>query len=318
MKRLLAALGVLIALVALSAQAETWRFVLIGDTPYSDYERRELPLMLEDIAAEHPDFIVHIGDFKSSAAKCSDEIFLDRRRLFNASRVPFIYTPGDNEWTDCKNLVSGHFGETERLNRLRELFFAAPFSLGQTALPVERQSAATPEHLRWRLGPVLFITLNVPGPNNNFDNFDNFGTSKEASPEFLARNPQVIDWLRQGFAAARREKSVGIVIAMQGDPSFKHFDAGLADSGYRQLLEVLRHETLDFPGQVLLVHGDTHWQRIDHPLRDPGTLERIAKFTRAESFGYPFMGWVKITIDNEDPALFRFEVRPHTARGSVR
>ncbi len=292
-------------LLAFGVHAETWRFALIGDTPYSDFERRELPTMLDEIAAEHPDFIVHAGDIKSSISECSDETFLDRHDLFNASAVPFIYVPGDNEWTDCKRTATGHFSELERLGRLREIFFAEPISLGRTRIALERQSAAFPEHLRWRLGPVIFITLNVPGPNNNF------GIGKAPRPEFLARNPIVIDWLKEGFASARREKSAGIVIVMQGNPGLKHFAADLTHSGYRQLLEVLRHETLDFAGQVLLVHGDTHWQRIDHPLRRPKSNERIANFTRAETFGYPFLGWVKVFIDNTDPALFRFEARPY-------
>ena len=299
MKRLLAALCVLIAF---GVQAETWRFALIGDTPYSDRERRELPLMLRDIAAARPSFIVHAGDIKSSSAKCSDATFLDRHALFSSSTVPFIYTPGDNEWSDCDHLVSGHFSSVERLNRLREIFFAEPFSLGSTRLPVEQQSAAYPENLRWRLGPVVFVTLNVPGPNNNF------GMTHKASPEFLARNPVVIDWLQQAFAIARREKAAGIVIVMQANPGFKHFAAGLAHSGYRQLLEALRQETINFPGQVLLVHGDTHWQRIDQPLRHPQTKQAIANFTRAETFGYPFMGWVNVSIDSESAELFRFDV----------
>jgi hypothetical protein len=308
MKRLL----FICLLFACTAQAETWRFVAIGDVPYGDHERRELPLMLENIAAEHPDFIVHAGDFKHSNARCSDELFFDRKKLFNASRVPFIYVPGDNEWMDCKRVAAGHFDERERLDRLREIFFAEPLSLGSSRLPVERQSAAFPEHLRWHLGPVLFVSLNVPGPNNNF------GMIKEPSQEFLARNPVVIEWLKQGFACARREKSAGIVIVMQGDPDFKTFGAGYAHSGYRELLETLRRETLNFTGQVLLVHGDTHWQRIDHPLRHPETGEDIANFTRLETFGYPFMGWVKIFIDNENPSLFRFDVRPYKANGVQR
>lgn len=304
MRRLLA---LLFALIAFGAQAETWRFALIGDTPYSDRERRELPLMLRDIAAEQPSFIIHAGDIKSSSSKCSDEIFLDRHALFNSSTVPFIYTPGDNEWMDCERLIAGHFNELERLGKLREIFFAEPFSLGKTRIPVEQQSAAYPENLRWRLGPVVFLTLNVPGPNNNF------GMGQTASSEFAARNPIVIDWLKRGFSTARREKSAGIVIVMQGNPSFKHFAAGFGHSGYRRLLEVLSRETTNFQGQVLLVHGDTHWQRIDHPLRHPETGKTVANFTRVETFGYPFLGWVKVFIDSESPSLFRFEVRTHKA-----
>lgn len=297
----LAALSVaLCSLPAGHANAETWRFTLIGDTPYSNYERRQFPAMLEAITDESPEFIVHVGDFKASNARCTDELFADRHALFDASPLPFVYLPGDNEWTDCKRLAAGHYDENERLTALRRLFFAEPRSLGQKKIAFERQSADYPEHLRWRLGPVLLITLNVPGPNNNF------GMKQTPSAEFLARNPQVIAWLRAGFANARAENRKGIVIFMQGNPGLKHFAAGLPHAGYRELLETLREETLNFPGQVLLAHGDTHWQRTDQPLRTTEG-QRVVRFTRTESFGYPFMGWTRIVIDDQNPALFRFE-----------
>jgi len=298
MKTLLAACCLLLAA---TAQAETWKFAVIGDVPYSDYERRKMPSLLRLIEDEQPEFIVHAGDIKRSSAKCSDEILLDRKALFDSSRVPFLYTPGDNEWTDCKVLVAGDYDPVERLNRLREIFFAEPQSLGQRKIAVERQSADFPENLRWRLGPVRFLTINVPGPNNNH------GIRKQPSPEFAARNPAILDWLRQGFALARQEHARGIVVVMQADPVFKLFAAGLAKNGFRELLETLRQETLDFPGQVLLVHGDTHWHRIDHPLRRPDGQGPVANFTRLETFGYPWMGWIKVVIDTDEPALFRFE-----------
>lgn len=309
MRCLLAAMALL---VAVAAHAETWTFAVIGDTPYSDQERRELPALLEEIADQiadqRPAFIVHVGDFKKSNARCSDEIFLDRQRLFNDSKVPLIYVPGDNEWTDCKRLIAGHYDELERLDKLRQIFFAEPRSLGQTTIALERQSSQRPEQLRWRLGPVLLMTLNVPGPNNNF------GMAQQASAEFRARNPALIDWLKQGFAAARRERSAALVIALQGNPGFKHFAAGFGHRGYRELLETLRNETIDFPGQVLLIHGDTHWQRIDHPLRNPETGQPLANFTRLESFGYPFMGWVEVVVDTQAQKLWRFVVHPRNPR----
>lgn len=184
MNRLVAAL---LLLTASLAHAETWRFAVIGDVPYSRYERNEMPRMLTNIAAEHPEFIVHAGDIKLSSDECSDALFVDRLQLFNSSSVPFIYTPGDNEWNDCRRLSAGHYGELERLNKLRTLFFSEPRSLGRRTIPVEQQSVDTPENLRWRLGPVLFLSLDVPGPNNNF------GMTQNPSPEFLARNPLLID-----------------------------------------------------------------------------------------------------------------------------
>ena len=303
---LLAAVGGL--LLAGALQAETWRFAAIGDTPYSSHELRELPRMLDDIAAEHAAFVVHAGDFKDSRSVCSDGLFEARRDLLDASPVPLIYVPGDNEWTDCRHLPAGKFDPLERLQKLRQLFFAAPRSLGRSVLPLERQPGDYPEHLRWRLGPVLFISLNVPGPNNHF------GLGVEPSAEFVARNPAVIDWLRQGFAVARRERLAGIVIVMQGNPAFRHHAAGLPHAGYRELLDTLSQETVAFGGQVLLIHGDSHWQRIDQPLRDPLTRLPLSSFTRLETFGYPFMGWVKVIIDDQQPKLFRFEVHPHPRR----
>ena len=73
------------ACFAVAAEAETWRFALIGDTPYSDYERHELPRMLSAIADENVDFIIHAGDIKHSQDTCSDALFEDRRKF---SRLP--------------------------------------------------------------------------------------------------------------------------------------------------------------------------------------------------------------------------------------
>ena len=288
-----------------SAQAETWRVVAIGDTPYSNYERRELPRMLEQIAAESPELIVHAGDIKYGSARCSDELFLDRKDLFDASSVPFVFVPGDNEWMDCRSISAGGYDPEERLDTLRRVFFQEASSLGRTRIPVEQQSAAYPEHLRFRFGPVLFVTLNVPGSDNNA------GIAPKPREEFLKRNRVVIEWLKQGFALARKEKLRGVVVVMQANMGFKFFEAGLVNGPFTELFEALRGETLAFPGQVLLVHGDTHYQRIDHPMRHPRTKKRVENFTRLETFGFPFMGWVKVFIDDTTPSLFRFEIRPY-------
>ena len=292
------------ACFAVAAEAETWHFALIGDTPYSDYERHELPRMLSAIADENVDFIIHAGDIKHSQDTCSDALFEDRREIFEASALPLVYVPGDNEWTDCARVSAGHYDPQERLARLRERFHSGDVSLGRTRIPLIRQAGEYREHQRWQHGPVLFVTLNVPGPNNNW--------LKTGQPgrEALARTPRVLEWLHEGFAQARATGMKGIVITLQANPGFRHYRAGLGHSGYRELLDQLRSETLAFDGQVLLVHGDTHWQRIDQPLHDPETGKRITRFTRAETFGYPQLGWVKVIIDDESPALFRFEIHP--------
>lgn len=295
------ALGALLLLAA-SAHAELWRFGLIGDVPYSDSERAELPKMLDAIADTHVDFIAHIGDIKHGADRCDDAVFEDRRQLFDASRAPFIFIPGDNDWSDCARLSNGQYRPLERLNKLRSLFWSDGQSLGQRKIALERQPGSYPEHARWRLGPVLFVSLNLPSGNN-------WGLTQQPSAEFLARNPVVLAWLKESFALARRDKLRGIVLLFQANPGFIHHAQRLPHSGFRDLLNTLREETLNFPGEVVAVHGDTHISRIDKPLRDTHGA-RIARFTRVETFGYPLMGWTRGIIDTDAPALFRFETHP--------
>ena len=297
------ALTAALLLAATQAGAESWRFALIGDTPYSDYERAELPKMLEAIADSQVDVIAHIGDFKHGKDRCDDALFIDRHRLFDAARAPFVFVPGDNEWTDCERLSNGAYDPLERLGKLRSLFWPNDQSLGQRKISLERQPGAYPEHARFRLGPALFVTFNLPGGNNNS------GMSEPPRAEFLARNPVVLAWLRDSFALARREKLAGIVLLFQANPGFRHFSQGMGHRGYRDFLTALRDETLHFSGQVVAVHGDTHISRIDQPLRD-GQGQVIANFTRVETFGYPLMGWTRGSIDRDDPKLFRFETHP--------
>ena len=77
-------------------------------------------------------------------------------------------------------------------------------------------------------------------------------------------------------------------------------------------------ELRDRPGLGLDVNEDvvsqsryTHWQRTDHPLLGTRTRRPLAKFTRLEVYGSPFMGWVKVTVDANAPGLFRLEPQPY-------
>lgn len=303
-----ACLAVLLLAWTALAGAETWHFGLIGDVPYSEHERTELPVMLSRITESQVEFIAHVGDFKNGQDRCDDSLFEDRYRLFNSSSAPFVFVPGDNEWTDCERLSNGGYDPLERLGKLRGLFWRDQFSLGRKKLSMDRQSGKFPEHARFRLGPVLFVTFNLPGGNNNY------GKRGEASSEFKGRNPAVLAWLTESFALARREKLAGVVLLFQANPGFKHFSQGLAHEGYRAFLESLQAETMNFAGQVVVVHGDSHTSRIDHPLRD-AQGKRLANFTRVETFGYPLMGWTRGTIDTGAPALFRFETHAWPTKG---
>lgn len=309
MKRLFALVAS--ALLALSAHAEPVAFGLFGDTPYSHWEREHLPDLLAEMDRENLAFVVHDGDIKNGHSTCDDDTLKDILAVFKKSATPLVYVLGDNEWTDCHRKNNGGYDPLERLDKLREWFFPDDLALGQRPLKLERQSsdpgfAKYRENVRWEAGGALFVGMNVPGSDNNFN-----GTRRSGGPvaEFVERGAANKAWLAQSFALARNKKLPGILIVIQANPGFEDANAGKPSPGYRDFLIQLREETQAFPGQVVLVHGDTHHHQINQPMEDPNTKETVKNFTRMETIGSPFFGWVRGTVDTADPQVFRFTPR---------
>ncbi len=284
------------ALISGGAAAE-FVFAAFGDTPYTREEEARFPDLIAEMNREGLAFVVHVGDFKAARTRCSDELFLQRREWFDLFRHPFVFVPGDNEWTDCRRWSAGGYDPLERLRKLRELFFRGEESLGQRRITLARQLPDYPEHARWRHDNVLFVTLNVPGPDNN---------ARLMPEEFRQRSAAVGAWLEQSFSLARGNGLRAVVVLMQANPwnspTSRYF-------GYRELLSALARQTREFEGEVLLVHGDTHRYRVDRPLRDPGSGAPLANFMRVEVFGYPTMNWVRIRVADRDGRI-RFSVDP--------
>ena len=298
----------LLLAINVGAHAETLSFAVFGDTPYRHWERENLPQLMAEMDAAKPAFAVNIGDIKGSDTPCSDAAFIDILNLFQNAAHPLIYTPGDNEWTDCAR-GGGNYEPQERLARLRQLFHGDDYSLGKKKMRLDRQSidprhALYRENTRWQAGKLLFLTLNVPGSRNNIIDV------RKPSVEYLARNVAVLDWLAAGFKQAREQQLPGIVIFMHADPGLEKAVRGGAGTGYAELLKLLTAETRTYKGQVLLVHGDTHYHRVDKPLGDPATGKTLDNFTRLETYGSPFMGWIEVTVDTTKPSLFSFKSRP--------
>jgi hypothetical protein len=81
---------------------------VIGDVPYGDEVQRRFAEFIAGINAD-PDVrtVTYLGDSKSGSTTCDDQRFAVRQD-FDDFRDPLVYTPGDNEWTDChraKNLT---------------------------------------------------------------------------------------------------------------------------------------------------------------------------------------------------------------------
>jgi len=301
-----ALLAALLLVACRSAAAASFSFALVGDTPYSPEEEASFTAMLREIDGEDVAFVAHVGDFKHGWTWCGDEVFVQRRRMFDTSRHALIYLPGDNDWTDCWRLPAGGFDPLERLARLREVFFSTPQSLGMRSLRLVRQSDGPdaqpyPEHVRWVQHNVVFAAFNVPGGDNN---------ASRMPVEFRQRDAAARDWLKQSFAVARREQARAVVVLMHADP----FTLSLRlRRGYVDFMDLLVSETLGFQGQVLLVHGDSHVYRFDQPLRDPATQQPLRNLTRVEAFGSPRVNWVRVRAVDGDGGI-RFEARPGRER----
>jgi hypothetical protein len=296
----------LAVLVATPAMAQPFTFAAIGDTPYflpADYQRFER--LIDGINRRGPAFTIHVGDIKSGSTRCTDEMFLTVADYFTTFEGPLIYTPGDNEWTDCHRANNGGFDPIERLAKIRSLFFRDDMSLGKKRLKLTQQSADPKfrkfvENARWSHNNVAFATLHLIGSNNNLQR------DRAAVEEYLERNEANLAWLAGAFAEARSQNRAALVLSIQANPYFeKHPDER---SGFNDFLAGLERETIAFGRPVLLIHGDTHYFRIDQPLTVGPQKRRADNFIRLEVYGERDVHGVLVTVDPADgvsPFAFR-------------
>jgi hypothetical protein len=122
-------------------------FVALGDMPYNlpdDYAKFDR--LIAAVNRLKPAFTLHMGDIKSGALPCTDEVLKKAYDQIQTFESALVYTIGDNEWLDCHRKAAGGYNPRERLAKLREMFFATPSrSLGKTPLDLESQALLMPE-----------------------------------------------------------------------------------------------------------------------------------------------------------------------------
>lgn len=300
-----------------------YSFGLWGDMPYKKAgDDTKLPAVLRSINASDIAFSMYDGDIKDGSSQCTNDVYTDALTMFGSMAKPVVYIPGDNEWTDCHRLNNGGFDGLERLTYVRKVMFPTLNSLGQTTMPMEHQGKALGdkyiENVRFARGGVVFVGLNVPGSNNNVILSAKECTNKSArtpaqcdasNAEYLERDAANVVWLEQSFKAAKDQSAKGVVLVFQADPGFdlpetEEVDESLQPqfSGYRNFIAAVVKQTENFGGQVLLVHGDTHFFKVDKPLYSPTKL--LPNLTRLQTFGSPSLHWVKVTVDTSTEQVF--------------
>ena len=134
-------LGIAVLLSPPLAQAQQpFRFIALGDMPYEVTDAVFGPYnsLIKVINRKAPAFTVHLGDLKGGSTPCSDRALLEQLAFLNSIEGPVLYTPGDNEWTDCHRAKAGGHDPLERLAFIRKTFFAnAARSLGRHPMAVE-------------------------------------------------------------------------------------------------------------------------------------------------------------------------------------
>ena len=226
-----------------------------GTTPTDTSETDATPAFIGSINAAAPQFVVHVGDIHSGKQYCT--LAYDQRiyDLWTSYERPLVYTPGDNEWTDCHKVAEGggaYNKNTEmidyvldagqnpvdyakgdpiaNLELVRSIFFSDPgHALGAPRKLVLSQArvydqahpsdAQFVENVMWEQSKVLFVTLDIPGGSNN-DQDIWYGTpslSAAQIQEIAQRTDADIRWLDAAFARAKKDDVVGVVIVGQAD-----------------------------------------------------------------------------------------------------
>ena len=176
-----------------------------GTTPTDTAEFAATPAFIDSINRDpHVSLVVHVGDIHSGKQFCTEAYDRAVLGLWAAFKDPLIYTPGDNEWSDCHkkaegggawnsathqidyvrdangNLVDYAGGEpVANLALVRSIFYPSPgTTLGGRKKEVFSQAqffdasnhptdGKYVENVLWVQSKTLFVSVNIPGGSNN-------------------------------------------------------------------------------------------------------------------------------------------------------
>lgn len=303
-------MAAMLAWPALAQAQSRFEFVALGDMPYKipdDYPKFDR--LIAVINAAKPVFSIHVGDIKSGGSPCTDENFRNVFERFATFQQPLVYTPGDNEWTDCHRAPAGGFDPLERLAKVRQMFFADPaHSLGREKMPVESQAQAMPdkyakyvENARFALNRVLFATVHVVGSNNNFE-----PGAPETAMEHFERDAANVAWIDDTFRTARETDARAVVLAWQADVHdiLQKWPIMPRASGFVRTVQAVERGAKVFGKPVLVIHGDEHQFQVG-PFLDT-SKKPIPNVLRLEVMGERRVHAVRVLVDPESAGVFGF------------
>jgi hypothetical protein len=281
-----------------------------GDAPYGvspadTTQIEKTPAFIDSINADPKvDLVVHVGDIHSGKQYCTEAYDRTVFDLWTAFKDPLIYTPGDNEWTDChKSGEGGHVyldsptnsqpvdyaagDPVANLELIRSIFFANPgYSLGgrkkqvltqaRDVDPAYPEDAVYVENVMWEQSRVLFVALNIPGgSNNDADPWFGAPVTSAQTQERLQRTAADLRWLAAAFARAQQDGVEAVVIMTQADMWDLDGKTPAHLVNYDPLVSSIASHTRTFGKPVLLFNGDSHEFLSDNPLSTASPLNYL-------------------------------------------
>jgi hypothetical protein len=306
-------------------------YAVIGDTPYGQPQVDNFPSDVAEINADSEvRLVMHLGDIKNGSSLCDTSYFERIRADFDQFKDPFVYTPGDNEWTDCHRANNGGYwpagpvlnGDTRpaRLAEIHRIFFDRPGqTLGQRSRRVETQGGDYVENVRWSQSRVEFGTVDVPGSNNDWLPWFGQPRTQSQIDEVTGRTAADLAWIERIFSQAEADGRVGVVIGIQADmwdPAIES-DATQYDH-FTPIVQKLASGARAFGGPVLLLNGDSHQFIDDRPLADPsrpqnkaiyGIGQDVPNLRRITVNGSttPCHEWLKLNVDPRASGIFSYQ-----------
>ena len=290
----------------------SFSYAVYGDAPYGtsptdSSETAATPAFIDRVNADPSvSTVVHVGDIHSGSQYCTEAYDRQIAGLWARFADPLVYTPGDNEWTDCHkkkegggtydaatgqiDYVTGADGlpvdyakgnPVANLALVRSIFFPTPgATLGSGTLrtvsqaqahdPAHPTDAQYVENVMWQRKGFVFVTLDIPGGSNN-DADPWYGApaaSAAQTAEADQRTGADLRWLDAAFAFAHEQDAQGVAVITQAD--MWDLDGATSPShltNYEPIISRLAAHTTAFEKPVVLFNGDSHVYRSDNPLQ---------------------------------------------------
>lgn len=238
-------------------------FLVMADMPYTSVDHQRLApsgKLYEQVQVTDHAFLMHLGDMKAGREPCTDERLIQNKALLRGiTKQPFIYTPGDNEWTDCdRKSLTPNFDELARLDYLKALMYDTSYLQQAASLNSFNMQEAMQENARWQHADIEFMTLHIAGTHNG-RRYILKSDKAEAYRQATQRDKLNLQWLSQVNQNAK-----AYVIGFQadiysnntGEPACTKARTTHCD-GFKVYREALASFAEKVSKPVLVMHGDT-------------------------------------------------------------